>query len=64
VGGSSVATAQLAGIAALVWAKYPGESRQQVLDRLILASSNYPNRSSQFGWGLVNAGLATDDGSL
>ncbi len=64
VGGSSVATAQTAGMAALVWSKFPTLTRQQILDKLILSSSNYPNRSNQFGWGVIDASQATDDQSL
>jgi subtilisin family serine protease len=59
VGGSSVATASTAGIAALVWAKYPGWSRQQVFDRLKTSGSYYPNRNGNFGWGQVDADEAT-----
>jgi subtilisin family serine protease len=59
VGGSSVATASTAGMAALVWSKYPSWSRQQVYDRLKTSSSNSLNRHSTFGWGRINAQLAT-----
>ncbi|MBK8557778.1 MAG: S8/S53 family peptidase [Lewinellaceae bacterium] len=59
IGGSSVSTASTAGIAALVWAKYPGWSRQQVFDKMKVNSNYYPNRNSQFGWGRVNAEGAT-----
>lgn len=55
VGGSSAATATTAGIAALVWATNPSQSRTQVLDRLKNASSIYPNRNSNFGWGTIDA---------
>lgn len=60
VGGSSVATASTAGIAALVWAKYPGWTRTQVYDRLKNSSSNASNRHPQFGWGRINAQTATN----
>jgi hypothetical protein len=60
VGGSSVATAQCAGIAALVFARYPAYTRDQVLSRLITTASNYPTRNSSFGWGRVNADAATN----
>ncbi|MBC6993888.1 S8 family serine peptidase [Neolewinella lacunae] len=59
VGGSSAATATTAGIAALVWATNPSQSRAQVLDRLKQASSIYPGRSGSFGWGLIDANAAT-----
>lgn len=55
VGGSSAATATTAGIAALVWATNAGQSRTQVLNRMKAAASNYPGRSSSFGWGIVDA---------
>ncbi|MEL6988015.1 MAG: S8/S53 family peptidase, partial [Bacteroidota bacterium] len=55
VGGSSAATATLAGIAALVWANNPNQTRAQVLQKLKEASQFYPSRNSQYGWGLINA---------
>lgn len=54
-GGSSVATASTAGIAALVWAKYPTWTREQVLARLKFAAALYPNESADFGYGTINA---------
>lgn len=60
VGGSSVSTASTAGIAALVWSKYPSWTREQVVNRLIQSSSNYPTRSGSLGWGRINADLATN----
>jgi serine protease len=58
VGGSSAATATTAGIAALVWATNPSQTRTQVLDRLKNAASIYPNRNNHFGWGTINAAAA------
>lgn len=58
VGGSSTATATTAGVAALVWATNPYQSSGQVLQRLKNASSYYPNRDSDFGWGTINAAAA------
>jgi hypothetical protein len=55
VGGSSVSTATTAGIAALVWARYPGWTRSQVLERLRQSASLYPSRSSKFGYGAIDA---------
>lgn len=55
VGGSSVATASAAGIAALVWAKNPGYSRTQILNKMIATADLYPNRSGSYGWGNLNA---------
>lgn len=60
VGGSSVATATAAGMAALVWSKYPSWTRDQVLNRLISSSSYYPTRNANFGWGRINADAATN----
>lgn len=58
VGGSSVATATTAAIAAVIWSSNPGLSREQVLNRMITSASNFPNRNSNFGWGRVNASVA------
>jgi subtilisin family serine protease len=58
VGGSSVSTASMAGMAAVVWSKYPSETREQIKARLIAASSNASNRSSSFGYGRVNLARA------
>lgn len=54
-GGSSVATATTAGIAALVWSRYPSWSRTQVLNRLKQSSDLYPNKSSNYGYGNIDA---------
>ncbi len=59
VGGSSVSTASIAGIASLVWAKYPGWTRLQVFNRLKTSSSNANSRHPNFGWGRINAQVAT-----
>ena len=58
VGGSSAATAMTAGIAALVWKTNPSMSRTTLLNRLKQASDIYPNRSSNYGWGNINAQAA------
>ena len=58
VGGSSVATATTAGIAALVWAKNPSWNKDQVLTKLKQSSSLYPNKSSEYGYGNINAAVA------
>ncbi|MEP7165884.1 MAG: S8/S53 family peptidase [Ferruginibacter sp.] len=60
VGGSSVSTATTAGIAALVWSRFPSYTREQVLTRLIQSSANYPTRNSSLGWGNINADAATN----
>lgn len=60
VGGSSVATATAAGIAALVWSRFPTYTRTQILNKLVMTSSNYPTKNSSYGWGNLNAGAATE----
>ena len=60
VGGSSVSTATTAGIAALVWSRFPAYTRDQVLTKLIQSSANYPTRNSSVGWGNINAEAATN----
>jgi hypothetical protein len=59
-GGSSCATSMMAGIAALVWSTNTNMSRSQVLSRLKNASQYYPSRSSQYGWGRVDAAAAVN----
>lgn len=54
-GGSSVATATTAGIAALVWSKYPTWSRAQVLTKLKQSAEFYPSKNSSFGYGNIDA---------
>ena len=58
VGGSSVATATTAGIAALVWSKNPSWTKDQVLAKMRQSSSFYPNKNGDFGYGNINAALA------
>ncbi len=54
VGGSSVATASTAGIAALVWSKNPSWTRDQVLNKMRQSSTYYPTPNSDFGYGNIN----------
>ncbi|MHA7058309.1 S8 family peptidase [Aquimarina sp. M1] len=54
VGGSSIATATTAGIAALVWATDPNMTREQVLDKMQKAGEYYPNRSNKYGYGKID----------
>jgi subtilisin family serine protease len=58
VGGSSVATATTAGIAALVWSAHPTWTRDQVLTKMRQSGSLYPNKSNVYGYGNINAQLA------
>jgi subtilisin family serine protease len=60
VGGSSVATATTAGMAALVWSRYPTLTRDQLITRLQQNSSRFPTRTSEYGWGLINVNTATN----
>lgn len=55
MGGSSNATAVMGGIAALVWSRNPGLTRDQLRVRLQQSGSYYPSRHSREGYGLVNA---------
>jgi subtilisin family serine protease len=55
VGGSSVATATTAGIAALVWERHPSWNRDQVLNKMRQSSEFYPNKSSTKGYGNIDA---------
>jgi hypothetical protein len=54
-GGSSSASATMAGIAALVWAKDPAQTRQDVMDVLKNFASHGSQRDPEFGFGTVDA---------
>ncbi len=58
VGGSSVATAETAAMATLIFSKYPSLTRDQVFERMKQNSSYYPSRNGNFGWGRVNVDAA------
>ena len=60
VSGSSAATASVAGIAALIYASHPGASRAQVFDAMKVQGSFYPNKNSNFGWGIIDANDAVN----
>lgn len=60
VGGSSVSTATMSGMAALVWSRFPAYTREQVVNKLVTNAANYPTRNSNFGWGNVNVDAATN----
>lgn len=55
IGGSSNATAVMAGIAALVWQANPAMTRDQVRARLQQSGALWPSRSGTQGFGLVDA---------
>ena len=58
VGGSSVATATASGIAALVWAKNPSWSKDQVLAKMRSTSDLYPSKNGEYGYGNLDAAAA------
>ncbi|KOY85480.1 hypothetical protein AD998_04320 [bacterium 336/3] len=58
IGGSSVATATMAGMAALVWSKFPGATANDILYRLRIYSNFGNNRHPQFGWGSCDVSKA------
>lgn len=60
VGGSSVSTSTAAGIAALVWSRFPFYTREDVINKLTTTASNYPTKNKNFGWGKLNADAATN----
>ena len=60
VGGSSVSTATAAGIAALVWSRFPNYTRENVINKLTVTASNYPTKNNNYGWGKLNADAATN----
>jgi subtilisin family serine protease len=55
IGGSSNATAIVAGIAALAWQANPSLTRDQLRVRLQQSAALYPYRSTSMGFGLVDA---------
>ncbi len=60
IGGSSVATATAAGVAALVYSAKPTLTRAQVIDILQRTSQFYPTRTSTKGFGNLNASAAVN----
>jgi serine protease len=60
IGGSSVATANAAGIAALVWSVNPSLTRTQVYNCMRNTAQYYPGWSSSTGFGNLNAGAAVN----
>ncbi len=62
--GTSDATAIIAGVAALVRAKYPNLSAEEVVHRLTATATDKgpPGRDEQYGYGIVNpvAALTAD----
>ena len=60
VGGSSVATATFAGIAALVWSRNSAYTREDVVLKLQTTASEYPDKKYNLGYGNPDADLATN----
>jgi serine protease len=58
IGGSSIATATTAGIAALVWSARPTLTREQVITCMRNTAQYYPTRTSGHGYGNLNAAAA------
>lgn len=52
---TSNANATVAGIAALVWSADLSQGRSQVLGKLKAASSFWPNKDNQYGYGVLDA---------
>jgi subtilisin family serine protease len=55
MGGSSNATAVAGSVAALVWSRNPGLTRDQLRARLQQTASYWPSRHPREGYGLINA---------
>lgn len=58
IGGSSVATASVAGVAGLIWSLNPNFTKTQVYNFLKTTSQYYPGTSSNTGYGNINAQAA------
>lgn len=58
IGGSSVATASVAGVAGLVWSLNPNFTKEQVYNFIKTTSQYYPGYSSYAGYGNINAQAA------
>lgn len=52
---SSSATAVVAGVAALIWARYPTWTRDQVIQRIYASGHSYPWRNERTGYGVIKA---------
>lgn len=61
IGGSSAATASVAGIATLIFSNNPGASREEVYDAMKWNASFYPNRDNEYGWGIIDANDAVNE---
>ncbi len=57
-GGSSAATATVAGIATLVWGADPSLTNNEVLDIMIDAAALSDNKDNKYGYGVIDANAA------
>ncbi len=57
VGGSSIATASMTGMAAMVWSKFPNKSASEILD-ILKASSVNPDNNPNWGAGFLKVDQA------
>ena len=57
VGGSSIATASMAGAAALVWSKFPTASASTIFNKL-KSSASFSKKNSKYGYGIVDVAKA------
>lgn len=55
ISGSSNATAVIAGVAALIWSRFPSLSRDEVRLRIHQGGLSYPTRGTSIGYGVINA---------
>ncbi len=63
-GASSEATANTAGMAALIWAREPNLSRSEVFEKIILASDRAFTKHHYFGHGRINMQTYLDNEGL
>lgn len=61
IGGSSAATASVAGIATLVFSNNPGATRSEVYNAMKVNASFYPNKDNEYGWGIIDAEAAVNE---
>lgn len=64
IGGSSVATASVAGVAGLIWSLNPNFTKDQVYNFIKTTSQYYPGTSSNTGYGNINAQAAVSAAQL
>lgn len=62
ISGTSFSTPLAAGVAAMVWSKYPGETNSQILARMVNTANRSfkAYRATKLGYGIPNAGSAAN----